>query len=436
MDIGGTFTDIVAYEETTRRFSILKVPSTPANYMLGMENGLRQLLATKDVAAANIHLFYHGTTVGTNTVLEQKGAPTGLLTTLGFRDILEIGRTARSPVDLYDLQMDRITPLVPRCYRLGVRERMNARGEAEVPLDEDAVRLAAEVFAGAGIQSVAVCFINSYANPLHEEQARDILLKHSPHLYVALSADVNPQYREYERSSTTVLSAYIGPRVSRYTDQLGKMLESLGLQCRLHIMQASGGAMTAEAVQRNAIRTVLSGPAAGVLGVANLSHRLDEANVVGFDMGGTSTDVSLIRDGAYRIVEERQDLGHYLRMPMIDISTIGAGGGSIAWIDSGGVLKVGPRSAGADPGPACYGKGEEATITDANLALGYIDPGYFLGGQIELDLERARRAIRDRIANPLSLSLDQAAYGILRVANSNMIRAIKRVTVERGHDVL
>jgi N-methylhydantoinase A len=435
VDIGGTFTDIVAVDEESGRYRVLKTPSTPADYRQGIRVGLERLFAESGWRPGSVELFFHGTTVATNTVLEGKGARTGLITTAGFRDVLEVGRTERSLLDLYSLSFDRPRPLVPRRLRQGVAERVGARGEVVRPLDEDGVGRALDLLLAEGIEALAIGFINAYANPVHERRAREIVALRAPGLYVSLSSEVNPQFKEYERLSTTVLSAYVGPRVSRYIAGIQEMLGALGIDATLHVMQASGGAMTAEAVQANAIRTVLSGPAGGVLGATKASAAVRAENVVTFDMGGTSTDVALVKDGRCRIVEETREGGHYLRMPMLDIHTIGAGGGSIAWIDSGGALKVGPRSAGADPGPACYGRGSEPTVTDANVVLGYIDPAYFLGGEIGLDAARAREAIGRRIAAPLGLSVEAAAAGIVRVADANMIRAIKRVSIERGHDI-
>jgi N-methylhydantoinase A len=434
VDIGGTFTDIVAYNETTGRHVFLKTPSTPANYTAGMREGLTRLFTENDWAPSDVSLFFHGTTVATNTLLERTGARTGLITTKGFRDLLEIGRTERPPHDLYNLMMDRAPPLVQRRLRLTVSGRINAAGEELEPLDEDAVRLAARGLADARMEAVAIVFLNAYVDPKHERRAREIVQKEAPELYVAISSDVNPQIKEYERTSTTVLSAYVGLKVSSYVGEVEEMLRSLGVAARLHVMQASGGAMTREAVADNAIRTILSGPAGGVLGAQRVAASVGERDLITFDMGGTSTDVSLIRNGTFATVQETREGGYYFRVPTLDIVTIGAGGGSIAGIDSGGALKVGPRSAGAVPGPACYGRGEAATVTDAHVVLGHIDPDHFLGGEIRLDPDKSRAAIDLSVARPLGMSVEEAAAGILTVANATMIRAIRRVSVERGHD--
>ncbi len=435
IDIGGTFTDVVVVEAELGSFKIYKVPSTPADYVIGIRSALGKLLAENEWNPEDIEFFFHGTTIATNTVIEKKGAKTGLLTTSGFRDVLEVGRTERRPIDLYNLGMERPRPLVSRRLRQGVNERINYKGEVVTPLDADAVRNTIKRMAEAGINALAISFINSYVNPVHELEAREIVRSVDPNLYVAISSEVNPQFKEFERTSTTVLSAYVGPRVVLYMETLKQMLSQLGVKSPPHIMQASGGVMTVDAVKDRAIHTILSGPAAGVLGAQKVGADVNVTDFVSFDMGGTSTDVSLAKNGQFRIVEESREPGYYLRIPMMDIITIGAGGGSIAHIDSGGVLKVGPESAGAEPGPACYGVGDEATVTDAHIALGYIDADYFLGGEMGLDVERARAAIEDRIAKPLGINFEKAATGILKVANANMVRAIKRVSIERGHDL-
>ena len=435
IDIGGTFTDIVAYEALSGRHTFLKTPSTPADYLVGMREGLARLFDQEQWAPEFVELFFHGTTIATNTLLEQTGAAVGLITTQGFRDLLEIGRTERPPHDLYNLMMDRPRTLVRRRHRLTVRGRLSAAGDEIEPLDEAAVREAARQLSAAGIEAIAIVFINAYAGGAHERRARELVREVAPDVYVVISSEVNPQIKEFERTSTTVLSAYVGRKVSRYVNCVESLLISGGISAPLHVMQASGGAMTRAAVADNAIRTILSGPAAGVIAAKRVAAGVEQQNVVTFDMGGTSTDVSLIRDGAHRIVQETREGGYYIRVPTMDIVTIGAGGGSIAAVDSGGALKVGPKSAGADPGPACYGRGEHPTVTDANVVLGYIDPENFLGGEIKLDAERAWTAIARYVAEPLGMNVETAAAGIVTVANATMIRAIRRVSIERGLDV-
>ncbi len=435
VDIGGTFTDIVAVDGETGRYEVLKVPSTPNDYMVGIKRGLERLFAKRRWHPGDVEVFFHGTTVATNTLIEKKGARTGLLTTTGFRDVLEVGRTDRPPADLYNLFMTRPEPLVPRRLRIGVSERVRYTGEEAKPLDESATREAVERLLDMGIESLAISFINAHANPAHEIRAREIAREVRSELFVAISSDVNPQIKEFERTSTTVLGAYVGPRVSRYVAAMKTMLTKIEVRSPAHIMQASGGAMSVDSVAERAHCTIQSGPAAGVLGAQAVGEMVGEPDFVSFDMGGTSTDVSLVRNGQYSLVEETEEAGYHLRIPMIDIVSIGAGGGSLAWIDSGGLLKVGPESAGADPGPACFGTGDKPTVTDANVVLGYIDPDFFLGGEINLDADRSRWAIENGIAKQLGIETVEAASGIVRVANANMIRAIKRITIERGHDV-
>lgn len=434
VDIGGTFTDIVAVDPTTDAHTILKVPSTSDDPIRGTELGLATLFNHDGWRPDRVEVFIHGTTIATNTIIERTGARTGLITTFGFRDVLEVGRTERPPADVYNLWMDRPEPLVPRRWRIGVRERITARGDVETPLAEADVRAAVARLVEAGVEAVAVCFLNGYRNGVHERRVRELIEEIAPQLYVALSSETNPQYREYERCSTTVLSAYVGPRISGYIGRLTAMLERLGLDVPVNVMQASGGLMTPDYVKRHAVRTMLSGPAGGVLGALAVGRGVGEDRFVTLDMGGTSADVAVVENGRVELVEEHREEGLLVRVPMLDIATIGAGGGSIAWIDSGGVLKVGPQSAGADPGPACYGKGgTQATVTDANVVLGYIDPDYYLGGSLSLDRERAVAAV-SRIADALSIPLEEAAFGIVRVANANMVRAIKRMTTLRGRD--
>jgi N-methylhydantoinase A len=434
IDIGGTFTDIVAVEVGGSRHAVLKVPSTPDDLIRGMESGLVTLLQQEGWDPAHVDVFIHGSTIATNTIIERTGARTGLITTEGFRDVLEVARTERPPADLYNLFMDRPAPLVPRRRRIGVRERITARGKVEVPLDEAALRSAVERLLHYGVDAIAVCFLNSYANAAHERRAREVIAELSPDTYVALSSEINPQYREYERCSTTVVSAYVGRRVSGYVGRLTDMLKRRGFDVAVNVMQASGGLMTPEYVKRHGVRMILSGPAGGVLGALAVGESIGADRFVTVDMGGTSTDVAVAENGVVDLTEEHREDGLLVRIPMLEIATIGAGGGGIAWLDSGGVLRVGPRSAGADPGPACYGQGgTDATVTDANVVLGYIDPDHYLGGSVKLDRNRAEAAVSE-IADALRMSVEEAALGITRVTNANMVRAIKRMTTQRGRD--
>jgi len=419
VDTGGTFTDFVVIDGEGVR--ILKEPSTPRDPAQAIVSGLRALGVWD-----RLERLVHGTTVATNAVLERKGARTGLLTTAGFRDVLEIGRQNRPR--LYDLRQVREPPLVPREWRLEVRERLDPWGRIVLPLHEEDVQAAIEVFRAAGIESVAVCFLFSFADPVHERRAAELLREAG--FAVSASHEVSPEYREYERTATTVVNAYVSPVMGRY---LKRLRETLPRGAALWIMQSNGGTIRAGVAAREAVRTLLSGPAAGAIGARAIARASGVSKVISFDMGGTSTDVCLI-DGAPRERTEGRIGELPVRMPMLDIHTVGAGGGSIAWFDDGGALRVGPRSAGADPGPAAYGRGgDEPTVTDAAVVLGWLLPDAFLGGTMRLDAERAREVVW-RIARRLGRGIEEAALGIMEVAEANMERAIRVVSVERGED--
>jgi len=419
VDTGGTFTDFVVSDG--RRLRIHKQPSTPHDPAEAILAGLRALGLWEQ-----LERLVHGTTVATNAVLERKGARTGLLTTSGFRDVLEIGRQNRPR--LYDLRQVREAPLVPREWRLEVRERVDERGRVLVPLHQHDVEEAIARFRAAGVESVAVCFLFGFANPEHERRAAEAL--RAAGFAVSASHEVLPEYREYERTSTTVVNAYVGPVMSRY---LRRLAETLPPGTSLWVMQSNGGTVRAAVAAQQAVRTLLSGPAAGVIGARSVARASGVRKVISFDMGGTSTDVCLI-DGEARERSEGRIGDFPVRMPMLDIHTVGAGGGSIAWFDEGGALRVGPHSAGAVPGPAAYGRGgEEPTVTDAAVVLGWLLPEAFLGGTLHLDGERAREALW-RIARRLGRGVEEAALGVLEVAEANMERAIRVVSVERGED--
>lgn len=431
-DVGGTFTDFVLQNRATRRVHSFKLPSTPHDPSLAIEEGLSRLLALHGADAAGVVRLGHGTTVATNLIIERKGARTGLLTTRGFRDALEIGRQTRP--HLYDHRVTRPPPLVPRADRIEVAERVGADGTVIVPLDEAGVEKAARRFAAVGVEAVAVCFLHSYRFPSHERRARAILERALPGVYVSLSSDVLPEFREYERLSTTVLNAAVGPRMGGYLDRFLASARRLGIAAEPQTVHSNGGLMSPAAVRERPVRTCLSGPAAGVIGSAEIGRLAGFPDLVTFDVGGTSTDVSLIDGGRPLFTSERLVAGYPVKTPMVDIHVIGAGGGSIARIDAAGALKVGPDSAGAAPGPAAYGRGgTEPTITDANICLGRLDPAALLGGRLAVDAEAARAAIR-RVAEPLGLTLEAAAHGILRIANAAMGRAIRSISTERGHD--
>lgn len=431
VDVGGTFTDLYAFEPHSRRIVVHKVPSTPADPSQAILTGLEGLRDHHGVDLAVMERFAHGTTVATNALIQRRGGRLALISTKGFRDLLEIGRQIRPHV--YDVQTDFPPPLVPRERRLEVGERVGSRGEVLVALtDAEIERVVAEV-SGLAIDGVAICLLFSFLNPRHEQRLADALSRARPDLLVSISSQVQPEFREYERMSTTVLNAYLQPQISRYIDRLGRTVSGLSAGAAIGINQSSGGLMSIERAARFPVRTALSGPAAGVVGAANVARRAGSPDIITFDMGGTSTDVSLIRQGAPEMRFGRDVAGFPVRLPAIDIHTIGAGGGSIAWFGPDGLMKVGPHSAGAVPGPACYGRGgTEATVSDANVVLGRL-PVNLLGGAMKLDRDAAATAIAP-IAERLGLGIEQTALGIVRIVNANMMRAIRAVSVERGHD--
>lgn len=419
VDTGGTFTDIVLLQEGKLRVhKVLSTPDDPSRAILG---GLTEL----DVMA-DLRVLVHGSTVATNAVLERKGVLTGLITTSGFRDVLEIGRQTRPK--LYDLRVQRVPPLVPRSRRMEVLERLNERGEILIPLDEVSLKGALETLQEAGVEAIAISLLFSFANPLHEQKV--VEAARSTGLYVSASCEVVPEFREYERTSTVVLNAYIGPLIDRY---LARLEQALPERTVLRIMQSNGGSISSTMARREAARTLLSGPAAGVVGAAFVAQASAIEHIITLDIGGTSTDVALV-DGAITETTEGKIGGYPTKLPMIDIHTVGAGGGSIAWFDLGGALRVGPASAGADPGPAAYARGGvEATVTDAHVVLGRLIPEAFLGGTMPLNVERALMVISS-IARRLHSSIEEAALGIIRIANANMEAAIRVISVERGGD--
>jgi N-methylhydantoinase A len=433
VDVGGTFTDLVLFDPATNTIELAKTSSTPANQAVGVEDGIAKIARQRGVEASAIGFLAHGTTVATNALLERRGVPCGLLTTEGFRDVLHIGRQDRPK--LYDWSARRPEPVVPRRLCFEVRERVLHTGEVLLPLDEAQAVEAIRAARAAGVTALAVCLLHAYANPAHERRLLELIQEHFPEAEVSLSSEVLPEYREYERLSTTIANAYVMPIVRRYVDALEERVGAIGIGAGVHIMQSNGGVMTARAAGRKSVQTMLSGPAAGVLGAVSLARQAGFENAITVDMGGTSFDICLAHGGEIRFTKESEVGSLPIKIPMIDIHTLGAGGGSIAWIDAGGALRVGPRSAGADPGPAGYGRGgTEPTVTDANLVLGRLDPGYFLGGEMALDVEAAGRAIRERIAEPLGLGVEPAAEGIVRVINATMVRGMRAVSVEKGYD--
>lgn len=431
-DVGGTFTDFTAIETgsgVTRHF---KTSSTPHDPSEAIETGLRHFVETEGLVPESFEFIGHGTTVATNMVIERRGVPTGLITTRGARDVLEIGRQTRP--HLYDYAITKPAPLVDRYMSIEVTERLNADGAVLKPLDEAEVRAAAEAMKAAGMQAVAVCFLHAYRDPRHEIRAAQIVREVMPEAYVSLSSEVLPEYREFERFSTTVINAYVGPRMDRYLEKFVSRLQAIGMTSAPRTIHSNGGLMSVDTVRAFPVRTCLSGPAAGVVGAAQVAGASGYPNIVTFDVGGTSTDVSLVLEGRPAFTTSRLVADYPVRTPMLDINVIGAGGGSIAGLDDAGALKVGPRSAGAHPGPVAYGRGgTEPTTTDANLVLGRLSSDTLLSGRMTVDAEASRRAIEEKIARPLGLTVEEAALGILRIAVANMGRAIRAVSTEKGH---
>lgn len=436
IDVGGTFTDVVLIDDRSGQIHYTKVLTTPRNQAEGVINGIEKILAATGSRMQDVDYIVHGSTIGTNALIERKGAKTGLITTEGFRDVLEIARIERPDAGLYDMTVDLPEPLVPRYLRVEVRERVGADGQVVVPLDEDSVRRAVSYLKKEGVESIAVCLLFSFLNPTHEQRVREICREMYPEVPVSLSSEIAPEFREYERTSTTVINAYLQPIMARYLDTLVRMLETRYGQVDLRIMQASGGIMTVDVARHHAVHTVNSGPAGGVVAGSFVGRLAGETQLITVDMGGTSFDIGLVDQGQPRVHSEGEFEGYPVKIPMVDVHAIGAGGGSIAWIDQGGALNVGPISAGADPGPACYGLGgEEPTVTDANLVLGRLNPDYFLGGEMPLYPDLARKAIETRVARPLGMSVEEAADGIIRLVNANMVKGISVSSIEKGYDV-
>jgi N-methylhydantoinase A len=433
VDIGGTFTDIVALD-ADGRLVLTKVSSTPKDLLEGTAHAVRRVLAMTDVVPTDVTRFVHGTTVATNAVLEHKGALTAVLATEGFEDILELGRQKRSR--MYDLDMDPETPtfLAPRRRRLGIRERLDAHGQVLVPLDEAQVREEVARLRTAGVQALAVCYLFSFVNPAHEQRTRELCREVAPEISVSLSSEVDPTFREYERLCVTAFDAYLGPVVKRYLAGLGETLRTLGVAAVPQIMRSRGGIVSATLAAQQPVTLFLSGPAGGVIGACFAAERSGLRDFVSLDMGGTSNDVAVVHEGKPLVANEGHIATFPVRTPMVDVNTIGAGGGSIAWVDGAGGLRVGPRSAGAEPGPACYARGgEQATVTDASLLLGYLNPETFAGGLLKLE-RAAAEAVIAALAARLGLDVVTTAAGIHRVVNARMADQIRLVTIKRGYD--
>jgi N-methylhydantoinase A len=433
VDIGGTFTDVVTLDGEGR-LGLAKVPSTPKDLLEGIAAGVRRILAVSGATPAQVERFIHGTTVATNAILEQKGAVTAILATAGFEDVLELGRQKRAR--MYDLDMEGETPtfLAPRRRRIGIRERLDARGAVLTPLDEAQVREAVSALRAQGVHAIAVCYLFSFVNPAHERRTRELIRELAPEVSVSLSSEVDPTFREYERTCVTAFDAYLGPVVKRYLAGLGETLRDLGVPAVPLIMRSRGGIVSAALAAEQPVTLFLSGPAGGVIGATFAAERSGVRDFVSLDMGGTSNDVAVVRGGQPLIASEGWIGPYPVRSPMVDVSTIGAGGGSIAWLDAAGGLRVGPRSAGAEPGPACYGRGgDQATVTDASLLLGYLDPARFAGGTMPLDVGAAERAVA-ALGARLGLDTMTTAAGIHRVVNARMADQIRLVTIKRGYD--
>ncbi|MGE0716816.1 MAG: hydantoinase/oxoprolinase family protein [Alphaproteobacteria bacterium] len=434
VDIGGTFTDVVC-RTSDGKLRFVKLPTTRKDESQAVLQSVEIMGRDWGIPAADIARFAHGTTVATNAVLERKGARIGIITTDGFRDVLEIGRQLRH--QLYNVVLGEQTPgfLAPGARRKEVRERVAADGSVLVPLDEEGVRRAAAELVADGAEAIAICFLFSFRNPDHERRAAAIVREAHPGLMVAVSHEVDPAFREYERTVVTAFDAYVKPVIDRYLARLERGLDGAGVPAPLQVMQSRGGLMVSEVARQRPVRLFLSGPAAGVIGARMAGHSAGIEDLITVDIGGTSCDIALIDKGRALVRSEGVIDGFPVRVAMVDVNSIGSGGGSIAWIDRGGGLRVGPQSAGSEPGPASYGRGgEKPTVTDASIVLGYLNPDYFAGGALRLDRALAEKAITDHIAKPLGMTLEQAALGIHRVLNAQMAEGIRLVSIRQGLD--
>lgn len=431
VDIGGTFTDILVTDDDGN-LEVIKTPSTPANPDQGVINGLKEIETGLGRSVSDITFFSHATTVATNAVLEDEWAKTALVTTGGFRDVLEIGRQTRP--ELYDFQAEKPTPIVPRRRRYEVRERVAPSGDIETKLNKQGAREIAAEIADSDATSVAVCFLNAFENPANEQQMADILEANTD-VSVTLSAEVLPEIREYERTVTTAMSAGLQPVMAKYLNQIETSLSEMDVPASLNVMQSNGGVITSEAAREKAVNTLLSGPAAGVQGAVHVGEKAGYEDLITMDMGGTSCDISIVPDGD-PVLSSELEVGEYpVRIPMIDLHTIGNGGGSKAWVDAGGALRVGPESAGAQPGPICYGRGgTDITITDAHTLLGRLDPSSFIGDGLGIPDGHLRDAFESDICSQLGSTPEKVAQDILNVANANMERALNVISTERGWD--
>src|SRR5215203_3209397 len=434
VDIGGTFTDVVVFDESSGAVWAAKISTTPANFA----DGVLAVIQAGKIDPADVIAFIHGTTVVINAITQRRGVKTALVTTAGFRDVLEIGRGNRP--DMYNLKFHKPKPFVPRRLRFEVRERVGADGSVWTPLATEDLEAIADSCQAEGVEAIAVCFLHAYAHPKHEEAAAAFLRARLPDVLVTASSEITREWREFERSSTSALNAYVQPILDGYLWDLESRLRAEGLTAPVFAMLSNGGTATFEAARKTPIALVESGPVAGVTGAVLIGHVIDDANIIALDIGGTTAKCSLIENGEvkittdYRLEATPRSSGYPVRVPVVDIFEIGAGGGSIAWFDDGGALRVGPLSAGADPGPAAYGKGgTQPTVTDAMLIAGVLDPATFLGGQLPIDITLARQSYQP-IADRLGITVDEAAAGVIRVADEQTIDALKLISVRRGYD--
>ncbi len=442
IDIGGTFTDLVLLEEQTGNLFFGKTLTTYDNPANGIVKGTVELLDRENIALSQVRNIVHGTTLVTNAVIERRGAKTGLITTKGFEDVLEIGRELR--YDIYDIFLTVPEPLVPRNLRLGVSERIDYQGNIVMPIDFLEIETQIDRLVAEGCESIAVCFLQSFTNPVHERAVGDFIKAKYPHLYVSLSVDVMPEIREYERTSATTMNAYVQPITDQYLSNLRDRLKILGFEGTIEIMISSGRLTSLDGARKTPIQLLESGPAGGTMAGVFYGKLTGIKDLLAFDMGGTTAKASMIFDlkpeitnqfEAARVMRFKKGSGLPVRIPVIDMIEIGAGGGSIAYVDKLGLLKVGPESAASEPGPACYGRGgSRPTVTDTDLVLGYLNPDYFLGGTMQLDLEAARKAIDEHLAKPLNISIEAAAMGVHRIVNENMANAARVHILEKGHD--
>jgi len=434
VDVGGTFTDIVLFDEESKKIYTTKVSSTPKDQSIGLINGIKKITNGAKVNYSDISYFIHGTTVATNALLEREGAKTVLVTTKGFRDVFEIARQRRP--DLYDFWSKRPKPPIPRYLTFEVPERVLYNGKVEKKLNEVEAIQIIEKIKKYNAESVAICFLHSYVNPINEIRMKELILNEIPDIYISISSEILPEIREYERTCTTAVNAYLIPKVQKYINNLVKKKNILGIKPKLHIMQSNGGIMSAEVASQRSVHTVFSGPAGGVLAGLYVAKLVGDKNVITLDMGGTSTDIVLLANNEIKLTTEGEIGTFPIKVPMIEMHTIGTGGGSIAWVDAGGVLRIGPQSAGADPGPACYGLGGKyPTVTDANLLIGRLSVDNFLGGEKSISFNKAKISVERYISKKLNLSYVEAANGILNVVSSNMSGGVKVISTQKGYDL-